>query len=90
MGWVRHLNNDHIGVRVRHIHGRKTFMLDPDENEPICVVKAGTEVVEMTDGETVVLPDGNEIPATGRYFRTTETIDPYHIVLDVVDPVVIW
>lgn len=31
----------------------------------------------------VVDKDGEEIKPTGKFYRTVETIDPYHAVLDI-------
>ena len=37
------------------------------------------------DKEQVLSPDGESILPTGRFFATAETINPYHLVLDIMD-----
>lgn len=47
----------------------------------IFIIDGSVKVMELTKGK-VVDEDGNELPATGKYLITSETIDPYHLVTD--------
>jgi hypothetical protein len=73
-------------VRVRVVRRRPpTIELDPDPECPVCII-GETEVTPLP--ENVVILDGaggtlGPDSATGRYYVTTETFDPYHLLLDV-------
>lgn len=43
-------------------------------------LKQGTMIKEFKG--KVVDDEGNELKASGQYFMTTETIDPYHLLVD--------
>ena len=77
---LRTLESPHAAVKVR----RKghAFIVDPEIEEPVIVVKAGTKMIPLDTNERVVDPDGNEVPATGRFYRSAETIDPFHLIFD--------
>lgn len=72
------------GVRCVHKRGRNEFVLDPEAGEPIIFVRAGTLVVRLAEKEKVLSQDGEELKATNAFYRTAETIDPYHIVFDMI------
>lgn len=79
----RRLPTDRVAVRCSHRRNSRTYVLDPEPGEAVFVVKAGTEVVLLREGDRVVDKDGEEIMPTGKFYRTVETIDPYHAVLDI-------
>lgn len=82
--WTETLKSPRIGVRVRHSQNRrKDYILDDEGSEPILLMKAGTQLIELAEDERVLDSDGTLISPTGRFFRTAETIDPYHLVLDI-------
>lgn len=60
-------------------------MLDDEAEKPLVLVKPGTLLVELDDEQRVTLPDGEVLNPTGKYFVTAETINPYHLILDVMD-----
>lgn len=82
MKTVRHLEHDRIGVRCMRSHRSKRFVLAPEEEEPILLIGAGCPIIELEPDECVVSESGETVKPTGRFFRTAETIDPYHIVFD--------
>lgn len=53
---------------------------------PLCCAKADTLLLPLTEHECVLAGDGTPISATGKFFRTAETISPYHLILDILDP----
>ena len=83
MGFLSHLKNDRIGVRCFRAHRSRKFVLDPEEKEPIVLIGAGCPIISLEENEQVVTGDGEVVPPTGRFFRTAETIDPYHIIFDI-------
>lgn len=42
----------------------------------------GTLLCSLYENDKVVDPEGNELKATGRYYITAETINPYHLLVD--------
>lgn len=76
------LSQNRAGVRCSHANRSKKYVLDPEEGEPIILVGAGCPVISLENDEQVVSKDGDVIRPTGRFFRTAETIDPYHIIFD--------
>lgn len=78
------LTHQHIGVQAKRNKRKTKFFLDDEAEAPIVMVKEGTFLVPL-DEELVLAPDGEPIPPSGRFFATAETIDPYHLVLDIID-----
>lgn len=68
------------GVRCKK-EGSK-YVVDPKKDEPIIVARAGCYIVPLTSKETVVSKDGALVSPTGKFWRSAETIDPYHIIFD--------
>ena len=66
-----------VGVVCKRHPGKKRYVVT---NE-ILMLKADTEFVEI-DPELVVDTDGIPVTPMGRYWRTTSTIDPYHVITD--------
>ena len=81
---IKKLTTARAGVVCQHIPRKKQFILNPDEKEPIVFVKAGTEVIELPLDYTVLSQDGEVIAPEQRFYRTVSTIDPYHIILDML------
>lgn len=78
------LTRAYAGVRVKRGNSKKVYVLDNEAEEPIVLVKADTLLVKL-DEEKVLTPDKEVVKPTGRFYATAETIDPYHLVLDVLD-----
>ena len=51
---------------------------------PLSFIWEGTQVVELGEKDIVTDQEGNPIHAADRFYRTVETIDPYHAVLDML------
>lgn len=79
--FVDHLRADRVGVRC-YKKGRK-YIIDPEKGELLVFVKAGCPIVLLKDTDMVVGPNGEQAKPTGRFYRSAETIDPYHIIFDV-------
>ena len=55
------------------------------EINPLCLIKPCTTLLplaEISADAKIIGPDGQPVPATGEYYITAETMDPYHIVTD--------
>lgn len=81
--WRTNLKRVYAGVRCTHAPKSKKYVLSPEAGEPIIFIRAGTQLVALEDDEIVVDDEGNILKPSYRYFRTTETIDPYYVVLDI-------
>lgn len=51
----------------------------------IQIARPSTLFGMLTPGIKVMDGDGNELPATGTFYISLETIDPYHLLTDVSD-----
>lgn len=80
------LSKDYAGVEVERFgDGRKT-LYKLRENS-ICMVKKGTNIELLSDVKGNAKIYNNEedeiINPTGNFYITTDTIEPYHIILDI-------
>lgn len=67
-----------LAVKVERIDWRsKKYKL----TEEICMMKAGTLVLEKREAK-IVDDYGNEVLQIGRFLWSAETIDPFHLVVD--------
>lgn len=82
MAIMKILDGPHAAVRC--IHKGHKYILAPEKDEPIILIREGTQVVELGDKDIVTDQEGNPIHAADRFYRTVETIDPYHALLDMV------
>ena len=78
------LVHQHIGVQAKRSRRGAKYFLDDEAEEPIVIVREGTLLVPL-DEELVLTPGGEPIIPSGRFFATAETIDPHHLVFDVID-----
>lgn len=80
------LNKERVGVKVERFGSKREHKYKITEAS-IVVVKNGTLVMPvnfLSDDFKVYDKEGKEvIEPTGRFFITAETIDPYHIILDI-------
>lgn len=52
------------------------------EDSSINIAKPGTKFAKLPTDFKVVDSNGDEIPTTGSYYISTETIDPHHLIID--------
>lgn len=80
------LNKERVGVKVERFGSKREHKYKITEDS-IVMVKNGTLVMPVnfiSDDFKVYDKEGKEvIEPTGRFFITAETIDPYHIILDI-------
>ena len=67
-------------VRVRW--KERVLVLEPHA-EPIVILKADALLFPLPEETQIVAPDGEIIRPKGRFWVTTETIDPIHLVTDI-------
>jgi hypothetical protein len=48
----------------------------------VVMIKAGTSMIPLKENEKIISGDGEILAPTGQYFRTGETIDPFHLITD--------
>lgn len=82
---VQYLTRDYAAVRCRLVYRPPRYIVEPDEKNPVFLISAGSAVTEIPAETKVVTENGEEVFPTGRFFRTVETINPYHAVLDIWD-----
>lgn len=70
----------YAGVQVKH--DKKAYILDAGAKEPVIIVKPNTLLIEL-DNTPILTPDKQPVKPTGKFYMTAETIEPYHIVLDI-------
>ena len=68
---------------------RAAVMVKKGSNQTLVVIPGSVSLVRINAallaipyGWRVVGPDGEELAPTGAFLVTAETIDPYHLVLD--------
>ena len=80
------LNKERVGIKVERFGSKREHKYKITEDS-IVAVKNGTLVMPvnfLSDDFKVYDKEGKElIEPTGRFFITAETIDPYHIILDI-------
>lgn len=80
------LNKERVGVKVERFGSKREHKYKITEDS-IVAVKNGTLVMPVnffSDDFKVYDKEGKEvIEPTGRFFIIAETIDPYHIILDI-------
>lgn len=69
-------------VRARWNKREGLLVLVPHE-EPIVVLKADAMLFPLPEEMRVAAPDGKILRPTGKFWITTETIDPIHLITDV-------
>lgn len=82
-------DNQHHGVVVKRPYAyvpvelvnKTTLRVLPG----VALIKPGTYVRLVPEKINVVDESGGVIPASGRFYVTSETIDPYHLLIDVLD-----
>lgn len=79
---IYRLEQNYAGICV--VKTGNKYQLDTRYNPPLVSVKAETMLVEMPQNKPLIL-DGKTMKPSGKFFRTADTIDPYHIILDIAD-----
>ena len=80
------LSREYVGVEVERFGDARKTLYKLREN-PICIVKKGTKIELLSDVKGNAKIYNNEedeiINPTGNFYITTDTIEPYHIILDI-------
>lgn len=74
----RSIGKEYAAIKVKRIKPN-VYQIVPDS---ICLLPSCTTVTEM-EKRKIVDEEGNEMTPDGRFLWTTETIDPYHLVIDI-------
>ena len=75
---VRPLGKPMAAIKVKRIGRSNTYEIVPDS---ICMLDGATLVTENY-GANIIDNDGERVDASGRFLWTVETIDPFHLVVD--------
>lgn len=81
MLYTRKLDHPRVGVKVKR-SGRENYVIVPGEDS-VMLVRAGTLIKELESDERILSEDGEPVNATGRFFLSCETIDPFHVAFDI-------
>ncbi|RHQ05568.1 hypothetical protein DW993_08760 [Clostridium sp. AM51-4] len=79
------LRSPRAGVVVERFGDKRKYLYRIVEINPLCLIKPCTTLLPLTEisaNAKIIGPDGQPVPATGEYYITAETMDPYHIVTD--------
>lgn len=79
---IYQLKQSHCGICVKKKGSH--YLLGVGQIPPITLVKADTLLFELPQDKPFIL-DGEVMKPSGKFFQTAETIDPYHIILDISD-----
>jgi len=81
--YERAVGKRHAAVYVRVV-ARDTLQLDCPENQkfPIVVLKADALIVPLPEKIRVLDPDGKILKPSRRFYITTESFDPWHLLTD--------
>lgn len=77
----RHLDGPRVAVIVKWTSRRQSALVLVGSD--VGVAKDGVRIAELPKKIRVLDPDGEPVAASGRFFVTTETVDPYHLLLDI-------
>ena len=75
---VRPLGKPRVAIKVERIGKSNKYEVVPGST---CVLDAATLVKENKDAD-IIDDNGEEVTASGRFLWTAETIDPFHLVVD--------
>lgn len=73
------IGQERIAVKVERIKGKKQYQIIPGE---IFIIKSNTKVAELSGDYEIINEDEEKMLPTGKFLITTETIDPYHLIID--------
>lgn len=76
------LNKTYAGVCVKR--NKNDYQLTDETGTPLTCVKQGTPLQPL-DEKSRILAETEILKPSGTFFITAETIDPYHIILDILD-----
>lgn len=74
------IEKDRAAVKVQRVGKSKLYRIVPDS---LCVMKQGTLASNLADDYKIIDENGEELNATGEFMISSETIDPYHLVVDI-------
>lgn len=84
---VFRLLRPYAAVQVEALKGRGRsgqYKISSEATEsPLCLLKADTLLFPLPNDDVVLAGDDEPIAPTGKFYRTAETIDPYHLVCDI-------
>ncbi|MFB5269350.1 hypothetical protein ACE41H_21560 [Paenibacillus enshidis] len=73
----RELGRPYAAVQVEHIN--KVLVVIPGS---VSILKEETKITKLPSAYPVVDSEGYLIKPSGQFYITTETFDPYHMVID--------
>ena len=73
------INKNRAAVQVKRVGRTNRFRVVEGS---LCMIKQGELVSNLPDDWKIVDDNGEEIKPTGRFLISAETIDPYHLVVD--------
>lgn len=74
-----YLKNKHVAVMAKVVELGKLMIL----SGTLCSVDKSTPIVKMPENFQIIDENGEELKPTGEFYVTVQTIDPYHLVLDI-------
>lgn len=79
MEYAYPIESKRVAAKVERINGRSLqYRIVPNS---LCYIKPGTRVLERPNAK-IIDEDGNEVKPDGKFLWSAETIDPFHLVID--------
>ena len=75
----------YVATRVVFKDKPKRYQLDDEAEHILTVINPDTLVIPLEPNTKVMTPNGQAINPTGAFYITAQTINPYHLILDVLD-----
>lgn len=77
-GSPKAIGRKHCAVKVQ-IKDKNLYLVE----DGFCIVTPDTLILPLPSDIKVYSEDGEEIPASGKFYVSAETINPYHLVIDI-------
>lgn len=75
--YSRPIGKNHVAVRAT-VEGKKLIT-----DGELVFVKPDTQIAELPPAYKVIDSNGEEIPPSGKFYITVQTINPYHLIMDI-------
>ena len=87
--YIFRLTRPYAAVRVETTKRKgksAEYTISPESTDsPIILVKPDALLFPLSENDMVVTPDNEVMAPSGKFYRTAETINPYHLIFDIWD-----
>lgn len=72
------LNRPYVAVKVQRVSKKKFIVCD----DGVSLLRNDARLTELPEMFTIETEEGEKVQASGQFLITTETFDPYHLIVD--------